>query len=92
MGQFVEFSANILLDNQCTIIQSFGRMEGQGVNDEGVDVANSLGCYCWSRLVVRVFDRRKSRIHDVVHSDVLAGVDLDSGTIRNCTKNPLKIE
>ncbi len=55
-------------------------MEGQGVDDEGVDVADSLwtlGCYCWSRLVVRGLDSRKSRIHDVVHSDLLAGVDLE---------------
>ncbi len=52
-------------------------MEGQGVDDEGVDVADSLGCYCWSRLVVHGLDRRKRRIHDVVHSDVLAGVDLE---------------
>ncbi len=52
-------------------------MEGQGVDDEGVDVANSLGCYCWSMLVVSGLDRRKSRIHYVVHSDVLAGVDLE---------------
>ncbi len=58
-------------------------MEGQGVDDEGVDVANSLACYCWSRRVVRGLDRRKSRIHEVVHSDVLAGVDLEpSGTAR----------
>ena len=66
-GQFVECCANILLDNQCTSVRSFGRMEGEGDDDEGVDLANSLGCYCWSRLVVRGLDRRKRRIHEVVH-------------------------
>ena len=51
-------------------------MEGEGIEDEGVDVADSLGTYCRCRLVVRGLDRRKVVGHNVLHSVVLAGVDL----------------
>ena len=36
---------NSLMVSQCTSIGRFGIMEGDGVNYEGVDVADSLGRY-----------------------------------------------
>ena len=39
-------------------------MERDGVHDEGVDVAHSLGSYRLGTLVVRGLDHRKSCVHN----------------------------
>ena len=72
-------SNNHRLVYKCSSVRSFGRIEGEGVHDEGVDVADGHGSYCRCRLVVRGRDRRKNTGHDVLHGVVLAGIDLEQG-------------
>ena len=48
-GQFVKFSNNHRLVYKCSSVRSLGRIEGEGVHDEGVDVANGHRSYCTGR-------------------------------------------
>ena len=40
-------------------------MKGQGIDDEGVDVADRLGSYHWGSLVLRGPDRRERSVYDL---------------------------
>jgi len=39
-------------------------MKGQGVDEEGVDVADRLGSYNWGRLIFHGLDCRECRVDD----------------------------
>ena len=52
-------------------------MKGQGVDEEGVDVADRLGSYSWGRLVVRGSDRRECRGYDLPDRCPFARADVE---------------
>ncbi len=75
---FVKFLGHHLFVSKCACVEGFGVVEGDGVDDEGVDIADRLGRNHWRGLVVRGLDRRKSTVEEGRDGKVLARVDIKS--------------
>ncbi len=64
-----------LFVSKCARVGGLGVINGDSVDDEGVDIAGRLGSNHWRGFVVCRFDRRKRIIDEGRDSEVLAWVD-----------------
>ncbi len=75
---FVKFLGHHLFVSKCARVGGLGVVEGDSVDDEGVDIADRLERNHWRGLVVCGLDRRKSTVEEGSDGKVLARVDIKS--------------
>ncbi len=64
--------------SKCARLGEVGVIDGDVVDDEGVDIAYRPGSNHWRGLVVCGLDRRKSTVEEAIDGEVLAWVDFKS--------------
>ena len=75
---FIKFLGHHLFVSKCARIGGFRVVQGDCVDDQGVDIADRLGRNHWRGLVVCGLDRRKSTVEEGRDGKVLALVDIKS--------------